>query len=151
MASGNKGSRPTHYISVTAKVGKGRYEKGPYVGLWEGDDDNGPLFRGSVSGKYLDELADFIKDYGEDSIGFAIFESRGDKGSRGRSRDRDEDRENDRDEDRKSHSRRSSRDEEEDKPKKKRSRNDEDEPRSRKSRDEKEDHGSRKKGGWWDD
>src|SRR3990167_4949992 len=52
----NKGSRPTHYIAVTAKVGKGRYEKGPYIGLWEGEDDDGPLFRGSAQGKYLDEL-----------------------------------------------------------------------------------------------
>lgn len=86
----DRGSRPTHYISVTAKVGKGKYEKGPFIGLWEGDGDKGPMFRGHVSGKYLDELYDFIKDYGEDSVGFAIFESRGDKGRRNRDED-DED------------------------------------------------------------
>ena len=88
----DRGTRPTHYVAVTAKIGKGKYEKGPYIGLWEGDGErNSPLFRGSASGKYLDELADFIKDFGEDSIGFAIFESRNDKNSRNRNED-DEDR-----------------------------------------------------------
>lgn len=89
----HSGNRPTHYISVTAQVRKGKYEKGPYIGLWEGKD-GGPLFRGSVRGKYADELFDFLKDHGDDDIGFAVFESQGDRGgSKRRSRDdEDEDR-----------------------------------------------------------
>jgi len=111
MARGRGGSRPTHYIAVTAQVGKGKYEKGPYIGMWEGEGRNAPLFRGNAKGKYLDELYDFIKEYGDESIGFAVFESREDSRGGGRGRDRD-DRDNDRDNDRDSDrgSRRSSRD-----------------------------------------
>ena len=160
MARGSKGSRPTHYIAVTAKVGKGRYEKGPYIGLWEGDDNNGPLYRGSVQGKYLDELDDFIKDFGADSISFAVFESRDDKGRRGRSRDRDEDRDNDRDRDRDSRSSRPSRSREDkdddrgSRSSKRGNKKDADERDSRRSSRDDDDKGRGKgkdKGDWWDD
>lgn len=115
-----RGSRPTHFIAVTAKVGKRKYEKGPYIGLWEGDDDRGPMFRGSVSGKYLDELYDFIKDYGEDSVSFAVFESRGKSNRRNRDEDEEDQpprgkrrRSRDDDDDRGSSKRRGKREEEE--------------------------------------
>lgn len=143
-----RGSRPTHFIAVTAKVGKGRYEKGPYIGLWE--SDKGPLYRGSVSGKYLDELEDFIKDYGEDAISFAVFESKG--GGKGRRRDED-----DEDEDQPPRRRKSRRDEDEDKGRgrkssRRKSREDDDEEDEEKGRGRGKGRGSKKsKDDWWDE
>lgn len=159
MARGRGGSRPTHYIAVTAQVGKGKYEKGPYIGMWEGEGRNAPLFRGNAKGKYLDELYDFIKEYGDESIGFAVFESREDSRGGGRGRDRD-DRDNDRDNDRDSDrgSRRSSRDRDDDGDSDKRSSRssrDDDKGSRRSSKKDDDDKGSRRGGkdkgkDWWD-
>ena len=67
------GNRPNFNLCLSAKIGKGNYKKGPAIGLW--DADNGPKARGSLKGDYADQVARFIRRYGEAGVSVALFEA----------------------------------------------------------------------------
>ena len=89
--------RPTQFIAVTATVRKGKYVKGPAIGLWEGDGGKGPIARGSIKDDYLAQLIRFLRKHSGDSVSFAVFESN--QKFKKKSRDEDDEDEDDEEED----------------------------------------------------
>ena len=78
------GKRPNFSLSFSARIKKGKYKQGPYVGLW--DADGKVMARGSVKENYLSDLVEFLtqsekKDY---AVGVSLFKN-------GKKRDEDDD------------------------------------------------------------
>jgi hypothetical protein len=95
---GKKGSRPTHSVSFSLRVGKGDYKKGPSVGAWAVED--GPdnmIARGSLSGEYLEKVVAALSSAAKKdlSVSFSIWEN---DGKFGKKRDEEEEEEEDEEE-----------------------------------------------------
>lgn len=88
------GKRPNYSLSFSARIKKGKYKQGPYVGLW--DADGKVMARGSVKENYLSDLVEFLtqsakKDY---AVGVSLF-----KNSKKRDDDGDDDDDDEEEED----------------------------------------------------
>lgn len=86
-----KGKRPTHSLSFSVRVGKGKYKKGPSAGAWSKEDGPKNLIAGgSLSGEYLSKAISFLRtaEKKDLTVGFSIWEN---DGKFGKKRDDDED------------------------------------------------------------
>ncbi len=75
--SKRRGKRPDFgFLGVSVMVRKGKYVKGPTIGLYS--NDNGPIARGSVKEDYLDSLREFLNKAAkhDQSVSFALFKNK---------------------------------------------------------------------------
>ena len=105
------GKRPNFSLSFSARIKKGKYKQGPYVGLW--DADGKVIARGSVKEKYLTDLVEFLTkaEEKEFAVGVSLFKN-------SKKRDEEDDDENEDDDEEEEEDEEEDDDDEDEKPRK---------------------------------